>query len=381
MEQKMKFIAIGLMVILAISLFINLSLQTAKKNLEMEREQLKSENNSLSKKIEEIIQDNNTLRNSINALNSDMSRMTQEKDELLKQKDQAQKEFGLLMQERDLLMDKLKSRPTVDVIKETQPETQDAYWAGVLKTKADLALQAEELRSELKTFKINNEQIGRDLDNLKREKQELEKQVSYHQKMVDNVTAELVIERNSTNQQREALKSIKNENVILRRQVTSLSSRKADLEKRVLELQDKKTELEKQFNQMASVLENKLTGISQLQEQLGSVGSGTKKEAGPIQKTQVADKAVELPAIVVRPQQEIKATQGSLAKIVSINKENNFVVIDRGENAGLKLGDRFKAYRNNKEIATLEVIQARAAIAACDIKSESAPLRVGDIVK
>ena len=380
MEQKMKFIAIGLMVVLAISLFINLNLQTAKKGLEMENEQSKNENNSLSKQREEMIQDNNALKSSINALNGDMSRITQEKDELLKQKDQAQKEFGLVMQERNLLIEKLKTQPTVDVVK-GQPETQDTYWAGVLKTKVDLALQVEDLRSELKTFKINNEQLERDLDNLKREKQELEKQVSYNQKMVDNITAELVIERNSTNQQRVALKSIKNENGILRRQVTSLSSRKADLEKRVLELQDKKTELEKQFNQMASVLENKLAGISELKEQLGSVDSGTKTEASTMQKMQTANQAVELPAIVVRPQQQDKSTEAGTARIISINKESDFVVIDRGENAGLKLGDRFKAYRNNKEIATLEVIQARAGIAACDIKSESSPLRVGDIIK
>lgn len=385
MEQKIKFIVIGLMVILAVSLFMNLQLQTVKKNIELERDQLKSENISLSKKTEEIIKGNHELQNRIDLLNSDMSKLSQEKDQIQRDKEQIQKQLKVISKERDLLVEKLKTQPQVkEEVKEGPPKIDDAYWAGILKAKTDLALQLDNLRSDLKSLRISNEQLERDLETLGREKQELEKQISYNQKMLDNLSAELVIERNTTNQQRENLKSVKSENVILRRQVKSLSSRKADLEQKVFQLQEERNGLEKQFNQMAATLENRLAGISELREQLSDVEEGTAKTEAPQQqaKPQQAKTAVELPAIVVRPQGENKTSNApSLARVISINKENNFVVIDQGENSGLKLGDKLKAYRNNQEIANLEVMQTRWSIAACDIKLESSPLRVGDIVK
>ncbi len=70
-----------------------------------------------------------------------------------------------------------------------------------------------------------------------------------------------------------------------------------------------------------------------------------------------------------------------VAKIVSIDKENNFVVVNAGRDSGLKIGDSFQVYRNGKGIGMVEVIQTRERIAACDIKSESTPLRVGDSIQ
>ena len=56
------------------------------------------------------------------------------------------------------------------------------------------------------------------------------------------------------------------------------------------------------------------------------------------------------------------------------------MVIDLGQDSGIKLGDTFKVYREDKTVATLEVIQARQSISACDIKEEIRPIEVGDIV-
>jgi len=57
------------------------------------------------------------------------------------------------------------------------------------------------------------------------------------------------------------------------------------------------------------------------------------------------------------------------------------VIVDIGEDAGLKIGDVLAAYRDGKPIASLEVIQARRNIAACDIKKEDSPLKIGDAVR
>jgi hypothetical protein len=68
-------------------------------------------------------------------------------------------------------------------------------------------------------------------------------------------------------------------------------------------------------------------------------------------------------------------------KVVSVDEANNFVIIDLGENAGVKVGNGFKVYHSDKQIASIEVIQARKDISAADIKQKSQKIQVGDLVK
>jgi len=57
------------------------------------------------------------------------------------------------------------------------------------------------------------------------------------------------------------------------------------------------------------------------------------------------------------------------------------VVINLGQDAGVSVGSRFSVYRDDREIAILEVIQLRSLIAACDIVKESKTIKIGDSVK
>jgi uncharacterized protein with GYD domain len=69
-----------------------------------------------------------------------------------------------------------------------------------------------------------------------------------------------------------------------------------------------------------------------------------------------------------------------LATVLAINKENNFVVIGAGEDQGVKSGDLFQVARDGKVMATLEAIQVRRNIAACDIKEQRGQLMIGDCI-
>ncbi|HRZ40332.1 MAG TPA: hypothetical protein P5246_04910, partial [Candidatus Omnitrophota bacterium] len=102
-----------------------------------------------------------------------------------------------------------------------------------------------------------------------------------------------------------------------------------------------------------------------------------------------AGSGVELAPIVVssaeNPQNFEKAKNpnapGIDGNIVSVNKENNFVIIDIGENSGIKAGDTLNVYREAEYIAGLEVIQVRKDIAAADIISRVTDIQVGDAVR
>jgi len=171
------------------------------------------------------------------------------------------------------------------------------------------------------------------------------------------------------------LKSIKNENSLLRRQIKSLDSHKISLERKMAETTTKNTELERRLSEIDTLLQGKILEVGDFKKQLEIL-----QATSPV--TQGKSGAVELPAIVVRPQETNTMPGAALeGKIIAINKEKNFVVIDLGEEVGIKSGDRFQVYRQGAAIASLEVIQIRKSVAACDIKEESSPIQVGDSVK
>jgi hypothetical protein len=82
----------------------------------------------------------------------------------------------------------------------------------------------------------------------------------------------------------------------------------------------------------------------------------------------------------VQPQ-ESDSLPGFNGKVVSINEDNNFIIVDIGEKSGLRLGDSLSVYRDSKYIARLEVIQVRKDIAAADIKDQWSKIIIGDVVK
>jgi len=258
----------------------------------------------------------------------------------------------------------------------------------VLKAKTDLELQLNNIRNDLKNVQITNEQLTReknafDLDvrNLSREKEDLKRQLDYNQRLMDSIAQEVVRERNDKFKIQEMLQPIKNENAILRRQLRSLITRKINLERKVQKLQEDNTSLERRFNEMETMVKDKVDKISELKKQVDSGPAVSVKPA----VSRSGDGSVELPPIVVRPQAEAIADEPMTysGRVIGINKENNFVIIDLGEEHGIKNADTFQVYREHdaKAVATIEVIQVRQSISACDIKRQVMPIKVGDKIR
>ena len=397
MEQKIKFIIIGVGAVLAISIFINLQTYTAKRIIQRERDSLKTENVTLTKKIEEDARYTQGLLEKINGLNSDLEKIIKEKEEIQGQKEQFQKQYEQMVKAGEDFNAKYKDQ--LWKLKEGAKEpslskTEDTYWAGILQAKADLELQMENLRSELKTLKINNEELQRDksaleleLRGLAQEKTGLEQEMGYQQKMFDNMTSERILETNTKRQLQERLDVLKNDNAILKRQLKILSQHKINLETKLQRVQEEKFTFERRFNEMSLLLEERLSQVGDLKQQLGAFRGGRGPEISVPKK-----ESIELPPIVVYPQagkaslpqslpQEKVSAVTPQGKISAVNQEDNFVIIDLGEDRGIKIGDTFQVYSEGKPIATISVIQVRRDIAACDIKKEVASIRVGDTIR
>ncbi len=385
MENKIRFILFGLIAILAISLFIAFQNYSAREALQKEKDRLTQENTLLTSKAGKLENALRDTENKMSSLNKELDRISQEKNEI-------ERKYELAKKGQNELLEKLKAQqhlPTVTKLQvATPPSSTDAYWAGILKEKTDLELQLANIRNELRATQISNEQLqrekstlGLDVNTLSRDNEDLKRQLEYNQKVMDSITQELVREKNDKIQIQNSFKLIKNENAALARQLKNLNNRKIEFEKELQQLQQDKRSLERRLTDIETMLTDKISKVNELKEQLDAISSGRQAETKVGQK-----EAVELPPIVVRPQTqalppEAETPVSLTGKVLAVNRDNNFVIIDLGEERGIKVGEALRVYRQNTAIADIEVIQARQTIAACDIKKETKSIAIGDTVK
>lgn len=389
MDKSIKLLVVGLIGLLAILGFFTIQINSAKTLAERKVGDLQQENGKLQMKVESSVREIRKLEDKASSLSMDLDRLSREKEDI-------QRRFDGLNKEREELIDKLKKemgKQAASVDESSRrpvSATDDAYWGGILKAKADLELQLGNLRNDLKSAQINNEELQRtkaslelEITNLNREKSELQRQAEYNQKMIDSITADIARERNDKFNIAGDLKAIKSENKILRRQLSSLNNRKIELERKLQDVVESKVNLEKDYANMESILKDKVGEVCRLKDRISeSVASAADDNTKPAMNK--GNSSINLPPIVIRPPADnpVKSsTSGLLGKVLTINKDNNFVVIDLGEDAGVKVGDTFKIYRQDKLVGNVLVIQTRRDISACDIKKEVGSIKIGDTVR
>ncbi|MCX5711350.1 MAG: hypothetical protein NT060_05335 [Candidatus Omnitrophica bacterium] len=382
MEQKTKFILIGLAGISVVCFFLFVSTLNSKREVMRQRDDLKTENTSLSSKIDKLQTQFRDYENKISSLNNDLQAAIRDRADMENRYNQAKGE-------RDSLAEKLQSRHNIPMPEAAAPQATDAYWGSILKAKTDLEMQLGEIRNQLKNIQINNEELQRqksslelDIRNLVSERDDLKRQIDYNQKLSDSIAGELVREKNDKSQIADSFNALKKENLVLTRQIKSLNDKKITLERKVQDLQEEKSSFERRVNEMETMLSGKVGQIGELKNKLDAIRQNKPGETDAVQS------AVELPAIVVRPSQDMSSNKGMAStevsikgKVLAINRDNNFVVVDLGEESGAKAGDTFRIYRDEKPIASVEVIQVRKTISACDIKRETTPIKIGDTVR
>ncbi len=391
MEQKAKVIILalaGILLIVFIALGANLN---TVKNLERERNDLRAKAESMVQQLNDLMQVRQGLEAKVAALN-------QQADSFAQQKADLEKRVQLAEQAKNELVEQikaLKNKPApAQQPQYAAPATDDAYWASILKAKTDLEFQIESVRTELKNVQVANEALQRDksnldleVNNLNREKQDLQRQLAYNQKLMDSIAQELVRDKNDRLIMEQNVKPIKSENLMLRRQLDNLTARKMSLEHKIGDLEQKNRGLEDKLLSMDALLKNKMGDIDNLTKQLSEGLTNTMSGAAPVTRPapSVEKASVELPPIVVRPSNERTAAPDVVTqmtgKVLAINRENNFVIVDLGESQGVGVGDQFQVFRDGKSLAKVQVIQVRKTIAACDIKKETSPIKVGDSIR
>ncbi len=410
MQDKLKYIlfAIGGLVVVVILVVLGARI----KSLENDKNNLVNENSSLSQKISAVSGENKELKGKVEGLNTDLAKLKEEKELVLKDFQSLAKERDALQEKVDKLVAEKESLNQVvasaQQSQSSEPVSTDAYWGKVLKKKADLELQVDALRDQMKAMKAQSEQfileknsLTLELNNVKREGTDLQRSADYNQRLADTLTQELAREKSDKMEIEKTLATLKSDNRILRSQLQNAINQKVKLEQQMGDLLQKNVTLESSMANMEGYVKQQMVQVDSLKNRIqeSKSPSGTRS----VQEKEMAfedvsggssaaatGQSIQLPPIVVRPQGESKPAvvpfSGAAAQItargrvVSLDRDNNFAVIDMGKNAGLKIGDTFRVIRSGQPIADLSVIQVRERIAACDILKETSTIMPGDQV-
>lgn len=267
-------------------------------------------------------------------------------------------------------------------------ENNDGYFADIIKEKVALEAEVKMLRTEISSkdetileLRDKSENLRFQLDTLKFSTEEVAREIQYKEDMINNLSLQLAREKNNKKFSADRVTTLNDENKELREELKRLSVSKFSLEKTIVKVKQEKDQIEAQLIDRENLIQGKIDEIWEIKESLDKTFKSTKLSA--------PEKEIELPPIMVSTQGNREAVNfnaneapmGYNGKIVNVNTENNFAIVNLGEGTGLKLGTELSVYRENTYIARLKVIQLRKDISAADILEQKQTIQIGDVVR
>ena len=253
----------------------------------------------------------------------------------------------------------------------------DMFVANLLKQKVGLEVEIQRLRNdsdpkdrELSRLKAESMDKDMKLAKLQEEKSAIEQKLKNSEQVAEIISSDLLKEKGLNKDVKTISEQIETENSGLKSKISELD----EVAKEYNGLLAEKESMKAKIASLQSDLENKNQEINKFKVALQE--NATKSQEIRVEAYHSPEE-VDLPPI--RAQKVAKLTSPSLervgettaglkGRIVTINREHNFVVIDLGKQDGIDIGNRFNVYRGEMFLGSVEIIQARDRIAAADIK-------------
>ncbi len=332
-----------------------------------------------NKKNMELATKLSSVKKEMDILESKNKELETRYKEALKEKEGLDSNLAMVRKARFFLEKKLKERES------------DSFVAGILKEKVLAEVELERLKGslapkdlEITKLKQDNMNLEVALSKLKEEKDSLKEKLGDSTKVAQILSSDLLKEKGSREKDKKVFERTRVENRVLK-------TRLAELEKisdKFDNLAAEKNEIQSKISSLMRDVESKDKEISKLKLALGHKVQG----AGELRaEAYHAPGEVELPPIVLKGKGYTAGEGAAVAsgislslkgRIVSVNREHNFVVIDLGKQDGIGAGNVFEVYRAGLAIGSIKVIQTRQRIAAADIKDlkEGFHVEVSDII-
>ena len=346
------------------------------------------------------------FKTTMNKLNTEIALATKEKTELKSKLQAIEEKFSSLeashrkmsseseaaFSERDDLRRELSSvkKGKAFLEKRLSEMESDMFVANLLKQKVGLEVEIERLKNETspkdqEMSRLRTENMDKDLKlaQLQEEKNSIEQKLKNSEQVAQILSSDLLKEKDLSGGSKAMSEKIAMENNALNSKISKFE------------------EIAKEYNSLLAEKENMGARLAKLENDVEYKEKEINKYKIALQESAVksqevraeayrAPGEVELPTI--RAQKTAMLTSPSLervgereelkGKVVTINMEHNFVVIDLGKQDGIDIGNKFNVYRGETLLGSVEIIQARDKIAAADIKDlkEGMNIEVNDTV-
>jgi predicted nucleic acid-binding Zn-ribbon protein len=301
----------------------------------------------------------------LNILESKNKELGSKYEALLKDSDILNKELATVKKGKFYLEKKIKEVES------------DVFVAGLLKDKASLEVELKRLKDSFVPKDLKMEELKTEIMNLttqlsrhNEEKTFLEQRLKDAEVVSEVLSRDLVKEKDRNERLRQEFESAKVENHLFKDKLAELEKLGERVNSLIAEREDMKTKI--------VGLERDLDYRNREFDKLKNTFEEKRKVEEYRAEAYHSPEEVELPPIVLQKDRYEVATRSSLdwvdtrsdlkGRIVTVNREHNFVVIDLGKLNGVDVGASFSVYRGDFSIGRLEVIQSRDRIAACDIK-------------
>jgi chromosome segregation ATPase len=318
------------------------------------------------------------IEDRFNALQVSHSILKSERETAVSERDAIKRELSSVKKGKAFLEKRLKEVES------------DMFVAEMLKQRAGLEMEIDRLKNnmipkdqEISRLKAESENKDIRLSALQKEKALIRQKLKNTEQVAQILSGDLLKEKNTLNENRTMSEKIAMENNELRSKISEFD------------------DIAKEYNGLLAEKENMKTKIARLESdieykdrEIDKIKIAFQESAAKPRETRAeayhSPEEVDLPPIVA--QKTAKLTSPSLervsesselkGRVVTINKEHNFVVIDLGKQDGINIGNKFNVYRGDAFLGSVEIIQARDRIAAADIKdlTEGMSIEINDTV-
>ncbi len=266
----------------------------------------------------------------------------------------------------------------------------DMFVANLLKQKVGLEVEIERLKNDMdpknqEISRLKAESVGKDLMlvKLQEEKNLVEQRLKNSEQVAQIISNDFLKEKDINKDDKRMSEKIAMENNALKSKISEFE------------------EIAKEYNSLLAEKENMKAKLARLESDVEYKNQEINKfkiafQENAVKSQEVRAEAYHSPEEVdlppIRAQKTARLTSPSLermaeklelkGRIITINREHNFVVIDLGKQDGIDIGNRFNVYRGETFLGSVEIIQTRDRIAAADIKDlkEGLSIEINDTV-
>jgi len=347
------------------------------------------------------------FKTTMDKLNTELTLAAREKTELKSKLQAIEKKFSILeashrslssenetaVSERDDLKRELSSvkKGKAFLEKRLREIESDMFVANLLKQKVGLEVEIERLKNEIEPKNqvismLKAESVDKDLRlaKLQEEKNLIEQNLKDSEQVAQIISNDFLREKDVNKDDKRMSEKFALENNALKSKISEFE----EIAKEYNNLLAEKESMNAKLARLESDVEYKNHEINKFKIALQE--SAVKSQEARAEAYHSPEE-VDLPPI--RAQKTAKLTTPSLeqrlgeklelkGRIVTVNKEHNFVVIDLGKQDGIDIGNKLNVYRGETFLGSVEIIQTRDRIAAANIKDikEGLSIEINDTV-